>query len=1007
MANFYAQYPASSGGSSNASVGLNGAPAPTSSTEIGFIDGSGNETAVSPSTPLPVTVISGPNPQNVNLTQVGGAAITEGQKVMAASIPVAIASDQSAIPISASALPLPAGASTAALQTTGNTSLASILANQTNATQKEQIVDGSGNVVGPAQALSGTNYLPVVLASSATPGSAAVARSVQIAGTDGTNARTVSTDSTGKLNVNVASITPPADVTPATQNITVVDSVSATTAQANGQNVITGTPTAGSAASFAISSEQAVEAQVTGTWTGTLSSEVSFDSGVTWFTRGLKLAGSSYLASTYTQNFEGGANITAATNYRIRATSAITGTAVVKITISENQGNIVVTNPLTLRDATTQSITNTIKAASTAAVATDTALVVAISPNSPVPITPPAAAIQQAFSLSSATSQAYNCSQYSTLSINVTSAGTSNIFVFEATNDNVNWEGVLGWPVLGGTANSGGSGVGTWAVNVSAFQQFRIRIALYGTGTVAGVMFELPAGQVIPLGQQAAIVSTPVTLSNENIQDLYVIGATAQTAIVNNALTSPAGAASTDLTGYRSASVQVLCNATGGTFIFEGSNDNSTFIAIPVYNQVLATGVPIVAAITATVSSFIYTFPVNVRYIRLRVATTLTGGTGISPFSKFMQMNWTPAVFQVANNTSGNLLTTTTLSAGGVVASAFNNLVADVASAAIITTTTTAAITPTQGLAYTINIPVTIVSGTNPTLAVAVQESSDNGNNWYTTYTFPTMTATGSYNSPMMIASGTRVRYVQTVGGTSPSFTRTINRVQSTTSAETLYRKIIDTSIDPTTTNSTTAVLVTENSSTYTAIVNQGAGGSAVTFAMDGSIDNVVWVSAIATCVGVIGGATPVSMFYSGANYSFIRVRVVTGVASTTISSISISGSAASHDQTPSVTGSVTIIPSVGSFTDGSGNTSATPSTSTQIFAANATRKYLLIQNLSTTDKIYIKMGASATTTSSIVLGPDAGEGGGSFVMESSFVNNQTVNVLCASASQPFMAEQA
>lgn len=66
--------------------------------------------------------------QDENLIQVGGAGITLGQKAMAASLPVVIASDQSTLPISAASLPLPAGASTSALQTTGNTSLASILA---------------------------------------------------------------------------------------------------------------------------------------------------------------------------------------------------------------------------------------------------------------------------------------------------------------------------------------------------------------------------------------------------------------------------------------------------------------------------------------------------------------------------------------------------------------------------------------------------------------------------------------------------------------------------------------------------------------------------------------------------------------------------------------------------------------------------------------------------------------------------------------------------------------
>lgn len=42
---------------------------------------------------------------------------------------------------------LPTGAATSALQTTGNTSLSTIATNQTNATQKTQIVDGSGNVI--------------------------------------------------------------------------------------------------------------------------------------------------------------------------------------------------------------------------------------------------------------------------------------------------------------------------------------------------------------------------------------------------------------------------------------------------------------------------------------------------------------------------------------------------------------------------------------------------------------------------------------------------------------------------------------------------------------------------------------------------------------------------------------------------------------------------------------------------------------------------------------------
>lgn len=49
-----------------------------------------------------------------------------GQAAMTASEPVVIASDQSAVPVSAASLPLPTGAATSAKQDTGNTSIASI-----------------------------------------------------------------------------------------------------------------------------------------------------------------------------------------------------------------------------------------------------------------------------------------------------------------------------------------------------------------------------------------------------------------------------------------------------------------------------------------------------------------------------------------------------------------------------------------------------------------------------------------------------------------------------------------------------------------------------------------------------------------------------------------------------------------------------------------------------------------------------------------------------------------
>lgn len=61
----------------------------------------------------------------VNLQTAAGVELL-GQQTLAGSIPVAIASNQTTLPISAASLPLPTGAATAALQTTGNSNLASI-----------------------------------------------------------------------------------------------------------------------------------------------------------------------------------------------------------------------------------------------------------------------------------------------------------------------------------------------------------------------------------------------------------------------------------------------------------------------------------------------------------------------------------------------------------------------------------------------------------------------------------------------------------------------------------------------------------------------------------------------------------------------------------------------------------------------------------------------------------------------------------------------------------------
>ncbi len=195
------------------------------------------------------------------------------------------------------------------------------------------------------------------------------------------------------------------DTAPATQNVTAQDTNSVSTPQANSQNFITGTPAAGSAASFSVSSQATTKYEVTGTWTGTLTVEQSYDSGTTWVAVGVHQTGSAYTTNNFTANFIGGQNISGATNIRVRATAAWTGTATVKVVTSLNTNTVYVGNSIHISDSTTQTIGATIKAASTAPLATDTALVVGISPNSSLPLPSGAATANNQTTLGSQTTK--------------------------------------------------------------------------------------------------------------------------------------------------------------------------------------------------------------------------------------------------------------------------------------------------------------------------------------------------------------------------------------------------------------------------------------------------------------------------------------------------------------------------------------------------------------------------------------------------------------------------
>lgn len=255
-----------------------------------------------------------------------------------------------------------------------------------------------------------------------------------------------------------------------------------------------------------------------------------------------------------------------------------------------------------------------------------------------------------------------------------------------------------------------------------------------------------------------------------------------------------------------------------------------------------------------------------------------------------VQVSNTPAV-TIASGTVTTVSTVTAVTTVAAVTSAnlgIPGTIADVASAALTTTTTTAAFTPTFGPSYEVNIPVTVVTGTTPTLDVQVQESLDSGTNWTAVYDFPRITATGFYTSPPLRLVGNRVRYVQTVAGTTPSFTRAVNRLQMSNSVD-VFRQIIDRTIVLTTLNSVTPSLTTHGSRIAQLVIAIGAATTPPSIQLEGSDDNGLTWYAVGSPLAAVASTT-VQQTTANITSQLIRARVSTAGTTVTANYVMIRG---------------------------------------------------------------------------------------------------------------------
>ena len=259
-------------------------------------------------------------------------------------------------------------------------------------------------------------------------------------------------------------------------------------------------------------------------------------------------------------------------------------------------------------------------------------------------------------------------------------------------------------------------------------------------------------------------------------------------------------------------------------------------------------------------------------------------GQGTVDATKAVPMYSTGGVVYTLQSTAATISTSTGL--GGWYTHPAITGILDVASAALTSTSTSAAIANNLGNGFQVNIAVTAVSGTTPTMDVRIEESFDGGTNWVTLYEMQRITAMGSYNTPILRASGRHIRYVRTVTGTSPSFTNAVTRNVLPSIPAEPQKRLMDRSIVLTTLNSVTPTLFSGAANNVQLVVNIGTATTAPVLQLEGSEDGTNWY-ALGTPLTAVASST-VQLTVNEVSATFARARVSTAGATVVAGYVSI-----------------------------------------------------------------------------------------------------------------------
>lgn len=353
--------------------------------------------------------------------------------------------------------------------------------------------------------------------------------------------------------------------------ITVADSGTSTATGSNASSIYTGTPTANSFVSINALNYNSFSLQVSGTWVGTLQVENSYDNGTTWYRVVPQVRGVSNSALTITANGGFISEAAVATNVRIRATAWTSGTAVIAFMQSPSSEIVRVDNPIRLYD-NNSSQQATIKPASTAPVATDTGLVTAESPNSPLftstirtklanDIAPTTGTITT--STSTITTGQLSGVGSATVQFSGTFAGVNA--TFEGSVDNTSWVAIPALPLATATptvTTTTGVIATTSLYNLSpllGLQYVRVRATAFTSGT-ANVTIQ-PSAQFYGYNVNAIVTSAPTTAVSQSGTWTVQPGNTANTTPWLVAEQKSATAAITSVTAAVASTTVLAANA--------------------------------------------------------------------------------------------------------------------------------------------------------------------------------------------------------------------------------------------------------------------------------------------------------------------------------------------------------------------------------------------------------------------------------------------------------------